>query len=224
MGRAKTSIGLTEVSIEGIRAGEAIGLGAEGPAVEHLQQLLTAAGYPVQITGRFGPTTEGLVKDFQADQGLQVNGKLGPMTLSYLENPLRETTFGRQLAQAGREEALSLGGYTSLGKCYTGAGLALEDVGVMVTGLSAYMAAEQLAEHPRFREVKLAPDQLPKLPAGAVVVWDRSDSPALRNRGGGWTHGHISIADGKGHEMSDYIDTQRTDYYASNRYRVFLPK
>lgn len=223
-GQAQSCVALTETSLEEIRAGQVMDQGAQGPAVEKLQQMLTETGYPVQVNGNFGPTTAALLKRFQGDQGLQVNGKLGPTTLKCLENPLRETAFGRRLCRAGRNEALNLGGYTSLGKCYTGVGNALERAGVKVTGLSAYMAANQLARDPRFHEVKLPASSLPKLPAGAVVVWDRSASAALRARGAGWAHGHISIADGKGHEMSDYIDAQRQEYYASNRFRVFLPK
>lgn len=223
-GQALNRIELREATLEGVRAGLVLGLGAEGPVVKTLQNLLTQAGYPVQVNGRLGPTTESLLRRFQRDQGIQPTGQLGPTTLKALENPLRETAFGRRLATAGRQAAHQLGGYRSLGKCYTGVARALERHGVSVTGLSAYMAANQLAKHPRFREVSLPAASLSKLPAGAIVVWERSPSPALRHRGGGWTHGHISIADGKGREMSDYIDKQRTSYYVSNRYRVFLPK
>lgn len=223
-GQARTQVSLSETSLEDIRAGQVIGLGDSGPAVARLQELLTKAGYPVQINGQFGPTTEALVRRFQKDTGLQVNGQLGPTTLKMLENPLRETAFGRRLAQVGRREALSMGRYTSQGQCYSGVADSLQSVGVKVTGLSAYMAANQLARNSRFREVKLPATSLPKLPAGAVVVWDRSPSPSLRQRGHGWEHGHISIADGKGREMSDYIDAQRTNYYVSNKFRVFLPK
>ncbi len=210
-------------TLDEIKTGSVIKKGAEGDAVKQLQTLLTQAGYPVQVNGRFGSTTESLLKNFQRDNQIQVNGQLGPTTLKALENPLRETALGRKLATAGQSQALNLGGYNSLGKCYTGVGIALEQVGVHVTGLSAYMAADQLENNPRFREVKVNPSQLPKLPAGSVIVWDRSSNPSLRHQGGGFTHGHISISDGKGREMSDYIDTQRTSYYASNRYRVFLP-
>ncbi|MEZ0369147.1 MAG: peptidoglycan-binding protein [Candidatus Sericytochromatia bacterium] len=223
-GKAAGSIGLADPSIDEIRGGHVMVQGAKGPAVKKLQQLLTKAGYPVQVNGSFGPTTEGILKRFQQDHGIEVNGKLGPTTLKKLENPMAETAFGRLLARTGYSKAMSLGGYSSLSKCYTGVGTALEQTGVRMTGLSAYLAADQLARSPRFREVKISANQLPKLPAGAVVVWDRSASPAQRLWGGGWTHGHISIADGKGREMSDYIDAQRTTYYASNRFRVFLPK
>lgn len=223
-GKALNSIGLTEATLDQVREGLVLEPGSSGPAVKAMQQLLSKAGYPVATSSSFGPTTEAVLRRFQGDTGLQVTGKLGPTTLKLLENPLRATAFGKRLAGFGRSLAQSLGGYSSLGKCYTGVGLALVKAGVNVTGLSAWMAADQLAKSARFREVKLPAAQLPKLPAGAVVVWDRSNDPAKRNWGHGWTHGHISIADGKGREMSDYIDSQRTSYYASKRFRVFLPK
>lgn len=223
-GNALGSFSFADVSIDDIRKGEVLCPGTESQAVKEMQKMLTEAGYPVEANGRFGPMTEGLLKDFQRDNAIAQTGKLGPTTLQALENPLRETAFGRSLAKTAKTEALNLGGYSSLGKCYTGVGQALEKVGVDVYGLSAYMAAEQLAEHAKFKEVKVSAAQLPKLPAGAVVVWDRSSNATERTWGGGYTHGHISVSDGKGHEMSDYIDSQRTEYYASNRFRVFLPK
>lgn len=99
------------------------------------------------------------------------------------------------------------------GYCYRGVKHHLRQVGVNLTGGSAYMAADQLAATGRFREVQVPPSQLRTLPAGAVVVWDR---------GPGKPHGHISIAMGDGREASDRIRPQITRY-ASGRCRVFIP-
>ncbi|NMA26339.1 MAG: hypothetical protein GX934_01075 [Burkholderiales bacterium] len=74
------------------------------------------------------------------------------------------------------------------------------------------MAADQLAQSDKLREVQVNPQDLPKLPAGAVVVWDR---------GNGHEHGHISICDGKGGEYSDVYRQQTTNY--GTQCRVFLP-
>lgn len=223
-GQALSQFSFADTDLDDVRKGAVLDLGAQCKAIEQMQTLLTEAGYPVQSNGKFGPMTQGLLIQFQKDNDIQVTGKLGPTTLSYLENPLRETGFGRTIAQNAYHEAMNLGGYSSLGLCYTGVGLALEKSGVEVTGLSAYMAAEQLKNHPSFREVKVTASQLPKLPAGAVVVWDRSPNQNEWTWGRGYQHGHISISDGKGHEISDYIDTQRTSYYASNTFWVYLPK
>lgn len=92
-------------------------------------------------------------------------------------------------------------------------GLAAE--GVNLTGGHAYMAAEQLADHPNFEEVRVSRDQLPDLPAGAVVVWDR-------NTRANHPSGHISVALGDGREVSDRIRPQTTAYRST--FRVFLPE
>ena len=99
------------------------------------------------------------------------------------------------------------------GYCYRGVKHHLRQIGVNLTGGSAYQAADQLAQSGRFREVQVSREQLRSLPAGAVVVW---------NRGNGRRHGHISIAMGDGREASDRIRRQITNY--PNSYRVFLPQ
>lgn len=100
------------------------------------------------------------------------------------------------------------------GYCYRGVKHHLRQVGVNLTGGSAYMAADQLAGRPdRFREVRVGRDQLRQLPPGAVVVWNRSQ---------GKPHGHISIATGDGREASDKLRNQITGRNAT--YRVFIPR
>lgn len=90
-------------------------------------------------------------------------------------------------------------------------GLAAE--GVELSGKSAYMAAPQLARNPQFQEMKgVRPNQLSELPAGAVVVWNRS---------GKHPHGHISVALGDGREVSDRIRQQIEGY--GTAVRVFIP-
>ena len=59
----------------------------------------------------------------------------------------------------------------------------------------------------------MAQSDLPKLPAGAIVVWDK---------GNGHEHGHISIATGDGKEASDLMRNQITNYGTS--FRVFMPQ
>lgn len=117
--------------------------------------------------------------------------------------------WGAALAKDAEKHATGPGGL-----CFRYVRQALERAGVKgVGGASAYMAADQLAKNPKFREVKVDPKDFKKLPAGAVVVW---------NRGNGHEHGHISIALGNGKEASDKIRNQITNYGTSAR--VFLPK
>ena len=72
--------------------------GSEGEDVRTLQQLLAELGYDLgshSDDGDFGADTEGAVKNFQADHGLEVDGKYGPLSHAELmgvmaENELQE--------------------------------------------------------------------------------------------------------------------------------------
>ena len=127
----------------------------------------------------------------------------------------RVPAWGAALAKDAERNANGPGGY-----CFKWVRQALERAGVKgVGGASAYMAADQLAKNPKFREVRVAPSDLPKLPAGAVVVWDRGGSGASS---AGKRHGHISISLGDGREVSDKVRKQITGM--GSKVRVFLPK
>lgn len=118
--------------------------------------------------------------------------------------------WGAALAKDAERHATGSGGL-----CFRYVRQALERAGVKgVGGASAYMAADQLAKNPKFREIKVAEKDLKRLPAGAVVVWDR---------GNGHQHGHIAIALGNGQEASDVKRAQTTGSYGT-KFRVFLPK
>jgi len=71
-----------------IRAsGGSVAEGHRGPVVKDLQQRLNAAGAdpPLKDDGAFGPLTRGAVEQFQRQQGLVVDGKVGPRTLAALD-------------------------------------------------------------------------------------------------------------------------------------------
>jgi hypothetical protein len=55
-----------------------------------------------------------------------------------------------------------------------------------------------LKNDPDFQEIQVKAADLDKLPPGAIVVWEQGSSPS----------GHISIADGKKHEISCHIQDQ----------------
>lgn len=123
--------------------------------------------------------------------------------------PVSGSAAGKKLAQAAENTANNM---HSTGWCYRGVSQSLRSIGVTATGASAYMAADQLAKNPKMREIQVAAKDLPKLPAGAVVVWNRSSAHP---------HGHISVALGNGKEASDHIQNQMTNYGTSHR--VFIP-
>lgn len=199
-------------SLNDVRQGAVLSLGDSGPAIESMQKMLTEAGFGIQTTGQFGSTTEAALKQFQAAYGLQCTGQLGPTTLKTLENPLKTSVKGKKLATKAQSEAQRM---RSFGRCYEGVANALSRVGVEVWGLSAYMAAPQLAKHPQFREARVSAKELKNLPAGAVVVWGKTAASP---------HGHISVALGDGREASDHIETQMTHLRGYQNFRVFLPK
>lgn len=61
-------------------------LGARGPAVAHLQRLLTAKGYACGgVDGWFGQRTLAAVRAYQRNHGLVVDGCVGPITWGRLE-------------------------------------------------------------------------------------------------------------------------------------------
>lgn len=120
----------------------------------------------------------------------------------------RTSPLGQKIAESGQRNCNGTGGF-----CFRHVGRALRENGIETSGASAYMAADQLARQTdKVREVQMNPQDFPKLPAGAIVVWDR---------GPGHEHGHISIADGKGGEYSDVYRRQITNY--GTKPRVFLP-
>lgn len=58
--------------------------GDKGSPVENIQRLLVEQGYGLSVDGDFGPGTVRVVKEFQTDQGLVVDGRVGSKTLLLL--------------------------------------------------------------------------------------------------------------------------------------------
>lgn len=58
--------------------------GAKGRAVRELQQALVDAGYDIDVDGDFGSGTDEAVRDFQSNNGLDVDGVVGPNTWAAL--------------------------------------------------------------------------------------------------------------------------------------------
>jgi peptidoglycan hydrolase-like protein with peptidoglycan-binding domain len=55
-----------------------------GVRVVQLQTALIGLGYPIAADGRYGPRTQAAVRDFQARNGLEVDGIAGPQTQAAL--------------------------------------------------------------------------------------------------------------------------------------------
>lgn len=120
---------------------------------------------------------------------------------------------GAELASIARDVAGEMPGS---GLCATGVKKALVRSGLMpkyVQG-DAYQVSNMLENNDNFKEVELAESNLDELPAGAVVVWDRSSQKK---------YGHVSIALGNGQEASDTIGEQKVDGSKYGGHRVFVP-
>lgn len=98
-------------------------------------------------------------------------------------SPLADT-----IANSARGVAGSMG---SVGYCFRGVKRALKRVGFVLTGSEAYMAKQQLAEHPQFEEVELDDLQI-----GDILVHGASRRHP---------HGHIAVYLGDNKEASDHV-------------------
>lgn len=58
--------------------------GSKGAGVRELQGLLNRLGYALNVDGDFGETTHKVVQQFQRDNGLEPDGKVGPLTQAAL--------------------------------------------------------------------------------------------------------------------------------------------
>lgn len=209
-----------------VRNGGQLKQGMSGAEVKELQAKLTKLGFPVRNTGYFGPVTETALKNFQRKYGVTPTGRLGTTTLAVIESVEKGsnknvihshknmigTKVGNKLANTAERVAKNK---NTVGWCYSGVATAVaRSLGFELWGDSAYMAAKQLSSSRKFSEVKIRPSELKKLPAGAIVVWGKTNASP---------HGHISVALGDGREASDHIDRQRTDLRGYTNFRVFMP-
>ncbi len=134
---------------------------------------------------------------------------ISAQTLSSLQAEDYQSSRGLKFAQAALNQSTGGTGY-----CYQYVAQAIHrHLPAFLWGEHAYMAADQLAASPAFRELGVNQQQLSALPAGSVVVWSQGSSAS----------GHISIADGRGNEISDHIAPQMRSHYGGGSYRVFLP-
>ncbi len=82
--------------------------GSHGDEVRELQQKLSAKGVnPGPIDGAFGPKTEAAVRRFQEQNGLQVDGIVGPQTFTALGMMEAQETEATEVAatdESGRDD------------------------------------------------------------------------------------------------------------------------
>lgn len=201
-----------------IAAGEVLKQGHVGPAVRQIKHLMRKLGYNVKSGDVFDLNLAAQIGSFQTKHHLsEPYGphwcEVGPATLQALFKAARSKPYdpnmGHKLVEYARAH-ISGGSY----QCYFYVARTIHSFfHPFLEGMHAYMAADYLAGNPDFKELKVPASKLGSLPAGAIVVWDKGHSVS----------GHISIADGKGNEISDHISPQMLSHYGGAGARVFLP-
>ncbi|MCM3760136.1 peptidoglycan-binding protein [Alkalihalobacillus oceani] len=82
-----------QLSASSVQANDILRIGSKGQAVKELQQRLADLGfYKSAADGIFGNGTAGAVKQFQQQQGITVDGIVGPQTLRALQSPASSLT------------------------------------------------------------------------------------------------------------------------------------
>lgn len=216
--QARLRDALRPPNIDEISRGALLQESHSGEAVTEIKTLIKNLGYPVSNNDRFDTSLRQAIGEFQEAHQLAVPqshywGKVGPSTLSSLQSKTQsnyDPGLGEQLVRYARQR---MSGYQ--GSCYRYVALAIHaNTESFLQGYHAYMAADHLASSRYFSELELNDvNELEALPAGAVVVWGKGSSRS----------GHISIADGKGNEISDHMRPQMLAHYGGASARVFLP-
>lgn len=121
--------------------------------------------------------------------------------------------FGQELAKNALKIAQKMGNNRSLGKCALAVGDALsatvgEDIARKFRG-NAYQWLPKLKQDlgKKYWTYLRQSKDTTNLPAGSIVLWDKQPAHP---------YGHIEIADGYGHLISDFIRSDKLALYISN--------
>lgn len=86
------------------RDGDVFFEGADGPDVHQWQTDLAALGYDLVGVGLFGPKTTAATRAFQSDHGITVDGRVGPVSRTTMENTMRKLDdLARQIEALDRK-------------------------------------------------------------------------------------------------------------------------
>jgi len=200
--------------------------GSRGENVKTLQKSLEKLGFELGAQdGVFGPKTEQAVKRFQGKHNLDAGsgmGSVGPTTLAAMEKAARSDGGGgatpamRKLAAAGRQAALSIGGYQSQGLCATGVSKAIQNA----FGFKVWGNGNQIDNNlPRdkFKQVNMSLAEALKTP-GLVLTWEKTSSRL------GSIYGHTAITTGDGRSsVSDFIESNTLNAGGRSGLKIFRP-
>ncbi|MBB6451967.1 hypothetical protein HNQ94_000388 [Salirhabdus euzebyi] len=112
MGKTNAIDPLKVIGVEDKKEANVLRHGDKGKEVKSLQEKLVALGYKLPkygTDGHFGDETEAAVKAFQKDQSIKVDGIVGPVTQSKLDNAKKKKTlYLPKTAQTWRVYALNV--------------------------------------------------------------------------------------------------------------------
>ena len=114
-------------------------VGAQGFMVRHLQERLATLGYGVgEIDGKFGPATRAGVLAFQADNNLETDGVMGPVSWQELE------TVSRPRPIVSERQSATISDLRDKGSRTVKNGDSAQIGGAIATGLGGLAAAEEV--------------------------------------------------------------------------------
>jgi len=122
----------------------------------------------------------------------------------------------RNLAEAARRVALSMGGYNSQSLCATGVSRAIANsMGIKVWGHGNQI--DDNLPRDKFRQVNMSLEEALKVP-GLILTWERTSSAA------GSIYGHTAITSGDGRSSySDFIESNTLGAGGRSGLKVFMP-
>ncbi|GLI31600.1 C40 family peptidase [Brachybacterium paraconglomeratum] len=153
--------------------------GSQGSSVEKLQSALNKEGASLAVDGKFGKLTHGAVKDYQRDNGLQVDGVVGPETRGSLNGGASVGGAGTSVPTQGASSSSSSGeaivdaARTQIGASYSW-GSSKPGVSFDCSGLTQYAYKQVGIDLPRTSGQQVAAaTQISKSEAqpGDIVVW-----------------------------------------------------
>jgi peptidoglycan hydrolase-like protein with peptidoglycan-binding domain len=207
-------------------SGPTLKQGHSGAPVAALQNRLNQLGFNAGAAdGQFGPKTTAAVKAFQKAKGLTADGVVGPKTWNQLGitvsgTPSTPSTGGvhgnSALANNARSVALSMGGYSSQGRCATGVSRAIQNTyGIKVWGDGNDI--DNNLPKDKFKQVNLTLAEALKIP-GLVLTWEKTSTRL------GSIYGHTAITSGDGRSSySDFLESNTLGAGGRSGFKVFMP-
>lgn len=163
-----------------VSAGATVARGSAGDRVASVQSALNSKGASLAVDGKFGSRTHGAVKQFQRDNGLRVDGRVGPATRGALNGggssaPSSNSSTGSSKPASSSSSSSSILGAarTQIGVNYVSRGSS-PGRGFDCSGLTQYAYAQAGISIPRTSGAQAAAGKRisqSEAQPGDLVVW-----------------------------------------------------